>query len=234
MAADEHRRHCRAVAARLARSGARRRRLDRVLGQGDHRQARLPARRRCGDADHVPHDLRAAAVPAAGLVGRAWQAGADAARLGRGQRPGLLGLLPRELPRLRRAGVHDGEPRAADPVPEPDAGAGPGRAAVRAARLGAAPRRAGGQLCRRAARLRPRTQLRRRADCARRGAGLRQRGELRDLPRLQRPGGQASGRAAPDRPGQQRGLRAVHRAVPAAAPAVGGAGRAGGRSGCRC
>ena len=39
-------------------------RLDRVLGQGDHRQARLPLRRRCGDADHVPHAVRAAAVRA--------------------------------------------------------------------------------------------------------------------------------------------------------------------------
>ncbi len=90
----------------VAGPGAGDGRLDRVLGQGDHRQARLPLRRRRGDADHVPHAVRAAAVRAARLVGRARPAGADAARLARRHRPRLLRLLPGELPRLRRPGLH--------------------------------------------------------------------------------------------------------------------------------
>ena len=38
--------------------------------------------------------------------------------------PRLQRLLPRQLPRLRGAGVHHGEPRAAHPLPQPDARAG--------------------------------------------------------------------------------------------------------------
>jgi hypothetical protein len=59
------------------------------------------------------------------------------------------------------------------------------------------------------------------ADTARRGPGLRQHAELCAVPGVQRRGGQAPGRAAPDRAGHQRGLRAVHRAVPAAAAVAG-------------
>ena len=76
---------------------------------------------------------------------------------------------------------------------------------------------AGHQLCRRAAGLRPGAEARRREHRTRRRAGLRQHAELCAVPGVQRRGGQAPGRAAPDRAGHQRGLRAVHRAVPAAA-----------------
>ena len=48
-------------------------RLDRLLRQGDHRQARLPVRRRRGHAHHVPHAVRAAAVR------RCWPGGPGAA-----------------------------------------------------------------------------------------------------------------------------------------------------------
>ena len=68
--------------ARRARPAAGHGRRDRLLRQGHHRQAGLPPRRRCGHADHVPHAVRAAAVPGAGLVGRARQAGADARATG--------------------------------------------------------------------------------------------------------------------------------------------------------
>ncbi len=53
--------------------------------------------------DHAAHAVRAAAVRGAGLVGRARQAGVHAARLARRGRPGLLRLLPGQLPRLPRA-----------------------------------------------------------------------------------------------------------------------------------
>ena len=56
----------------------------------------------------------------------AWWAGrgrpaADATRLDRLHRPRLQRLLPVELPRLCRPRVHHGEPRAAHPLPQPDA-----------------------------------------------------------------------------------------------------------------
>ena len=60
----------RAACCRAWRSpGWRRHRLQR---QGDHRQAGLPPRRRCGHADHVPHAVRDAAV-------RCWRGGPAAA-----------------------------------------------------------------------------------------------------------------------------------------------------------
>ena len=46
---------------------------------------------------------------------------------------GFSGYYLAELPRLRRPGLHHGEPRAADPVPQPDAGAGARRDAVSSA-----------------------------------------------------------------------------------------------------
>ena len=64
----------RPAAAALARPGAGDGRLDRLLRQGDHRQAGLSLRRRCGHADRVPHAVRAAAVR------RCWRGGRGAAR----------------------------------------------------------------------------------------------------------------------------------------------------------
>jgi drug/metabolite transporter (DMT)-like permease len=43
---------------------------------------------------------------------------------------GVFGLLPGELSGLCRAGLHHGQPGAADPVPQPDAGAAAGLGAV--------------------------------------------------------------------------------------------------------
>ena len=116
----------------LAGAGAGDGRLDRLLRQGDHRQARLPVRRRRGHAHHVPDAVRAAAVRAARLVGGARQAGADAARLAGGLGARLFRLLPRQLPRLRRPAVHHRQPRAADPLSQPDPGAGDRRAVPQA------------------------------------------------------------------------------------------------------
>ena len=189
----------------------------RVFGQGHHRQAGLPAWRGCGHADHAAHAVRVAAVRGTGLVGRPGQARADGARLARHHAAGLQRLLPGELSRLLGPAVRQRQPGAADPVPGPDAGAAAGPRALPAPRGAEAAAGAGHQLRRRVAGLRPGAQARRRRHRTRCGPGVRQHPELCAVPGVQRRGGQAPGRAAPDRAGHQRGLRAVHRAVPAVA-----------------
>ena len=149
---------------------------------------------------------------------------------------GLQRLLPGELSRLLGPAVRQRQPGAADPVPEPDAGA----AARRACCSSAAWRRGS---CWRWPSAMPACCWSSARSCSSRardtalgaGAGLRQHDELCAVPGVQRRGGQAPGRAAPHRAGHQRGLRAVHRAVPAAAAA--GTARCRWRRrccGCRC
>ena len=201
-------------------SSVRRDRRHRVLRQGDHRQARLPPRRRCGHADHVPHAVRAAAVRAL-----SWWAGRGQPPLTRADWRMVVGLgfcgyyLASFLDFAGLQYINASLERLIlylNPTLVLALGVllfntqGQARPAGRARR----------QLPRRAAGVRPRAHAQRRARRARRGAGVRQRGQLRGLPGLQRRGGEAPRRAAPDRPGDQRGLRAVHRAVLPAAAAV--------------
>ena len=91
----------------------------------------------------------------------AWWAGRGKPPLTRRDWIGVVGLgfsrlLPGELSRLCRAGLHQRQPRAADPVPQPDAGAAV-RLVLFKRRVTRAPAAgAGRQLLRRAAGVRPR------------------------------------------------------------------------------
>src|SRR3954468_18163553 len=89
--------HYRIESCSLAGHGARKRRCDRVLRQGHHRQAVVSLRRRCGHGDHVSHAVRIAAVPDAFMVVESWSTKAHGARLENVGRAGVSGLLPGEF-----------------------------------------------------------------------------------------------------------------------------------------
>ena len=156
----------------------------------------------------------------------AWWSGrgpssAHAARLAGRHGPRLQRLLPRQLPRFRRARLHHRQPGTADPLLEPDSGAGDRHGRLQAQGNGPATDGAGGELLRRAAGVRPRTLVPGQRRGTRRCVGLRQHRELFHLPRVERRGGQAPRRPAPHRPGHQHRLPVLHRPVPGAAPALG-------------
>ena len=163
---------------------------------------------------------------AARVVGRARQAGADAARLARSCTGlGFSGYYLASFLDFAGLAYITRQPRAADPVPQPDAGAALGCAALQAARPRAAARSrsrsATAACCWCSA-----TRSRCRARNAALGAALVFASAVSYAVYLVCSGEevQAPRRAAPDRPGDERRLPVLHRAVPACCGRCRGAG----------